>query len=76
MEQTEEVEEYQDYYAQINQYERKIEAGNMKTKECENTNTRPRSANATGNEPNKRKIERKTKREGVHRWTTAEMIHN
>ena len=35
MEQTEEVEEYQDYYAQINQYERKIEAGNMKTKECE-----------------------------------------
>ena len=76
MEQTEQVKEYQYSYAQINQYERKLEAGNIYTKECETINTRPRSANATVNEPNKIKIERKTKREGVRIWDTAEMIHD
>ena len=46
MEQTEEVEEYQDDYAPINQDEIKIEASDMDTKDRKNTNTIPRRVNA------------------------------
>ena len=46
MEQPEEVEEYHNDDAQINQCESKIKASYMETKQRENTNTNPRRQNA------------------------------